>query len=69
MIRNSNGGALHQRSWPSRRLPICAICNEWVELENSKTDEDGQAIHEECYLQKLHNEAVTDDHIKSSKRM
>lgn len=38
----------------SRALPTCPVCNERVELETSKTDEDGQAIHEECYLRKLH---------------
>jgi hypothetical protein len=24
-----------------------------VSLENSKTDEDGQATHEECYVEKI----------------
>jgi len=31
----------------------CPICNEPVSLETSKTDEDGQAIHEECYASKV----------------
>lgn len=31
----------------------CPICNEPVSLETSKTDEDGQAIHEECYAEKV----------------
>jgi len=30
------------------RLPICRICWEPVELETGKTDENGQANHEEC---------------------
>jgi hypothetical protein len=30
------------------RLPICRICWEPVELETSKTDENGQTKHEEC---------------------
>ena len=30
------------------RLPICRICWEPVELETSKTDENGQTNHEEC---------------------
>jgi hypothetical protein len=34
------------------------MCNERVELESSKTDEDGHAIHEECYLQKIHVEKI-----------
>ena len=33
--------------------PQCAICRESVELEESKADERGQAIHEDCYLSKL----------------
>ena len=35
------------------KLPICPICSEGVELEISKTDEDGKPIHEECYLIKI----------------
>jgi hypothetical protein len=31
----------------------CPICNEPVSLETSKTDEDGHAIHEECYASKV----------------
>jgi len=31
-------------------LPICPICNQPVALETAKTDEHGQAIHEECYV-------------------
>jgi hypothetical protein len=33
--------------WYSK-LPVCPLCNEAVELETSKSDEDGKAIHEEC---------------------
>ena len=29
--------------------PICPICREPVRLEDAKTDEDGRAIHEDCY--------------------
>ena len=36
-----------------RREPSCPICNEPVSLESSKTDEDGQATHEECYVAKV----------------
>lgn len=28
----------------------CTICKEPVNLEESKTDEYGQAIHENCYV-------------------
>jgi hypothetical protein len=31
-------------------LPSCRICNDPVLLETSKTDEYGQAVHEECYV-------------------
>ena len=31
-------------------LPQCAICKESVTLEESKTDERGRAIHENCYI-------------------
>ena len=34
-------------------LPACPICNKEVLLETAKTDEDGRALHEECYLLKL----------------
>jgi hypothetical protein len=33
--------------------PECVICKESVELEESKVDEHGQAIHEECYVSTL----------------
>jgi hypothetical protein len=33
-----------------RITPICSICNKPIDLETSKTDERGQAVHEECYL-------------------
>jgi len=29
---------------------MCWVCNEPVQLETAKTNEDGRAIHEECYL-------------------
>ncbi|HEY6370591.1 MAG TPA: hypothetical protein VIX37_08425 [Candidatus Sulfotelmatobacter sp.] len=34
-------------------LPTCSICSRPVPLENSKTDEGGKAVHEECYVLKL----------------
>jgi hypothetical protein len=30
--------------------PICAICKEPVALAESKTDEHGHAVHENCYI-------------------
>jgi hypothetical protein len=32
---------------------ICSICHQPVAVENSKTDENGHAIHEDCYLQRV----------------
>jgi hypothetical protein len=34
---------------PTRYSPICPRCSEPVRLEDAKTDEDGRAIHEDCY--------------------
>jgi hypothetical protein len=36
-----------------QRVPDCAICNNPVLLETSKTDENGHAVHEECYVLKV----------------
>jgi hypothetical protein len=33
----------------------CSICHLPVTLESSKTDGNGQAVHEDCYYLKLHN--------------
>ena len=33
--------------------PLCFICQTPVELEISKTDENGRAVHERCYLLRL----------------
>jgi len=30
--------------------PYCAICEQPVNLEESKTDEHGHAVHENCYV-------------------
>ncbi|HLZ41638.1 MAG TPA: hypothetical protein VKQ11_11785 [Candidatus Sulfotelmatobacter sp.] len=38
---------------PSAKTTLCSACNEPVSLETAKTDESGQAIHEECYLVNL----------------
>jgi hypothetical protein len=34
-------------------LPACAVCNRPVQLETSKTDENGKAVHGECYVLKV----------------
>jgi hypothetical protein len=35
------------------RLPKCSICNEPVEIKTAKTDEDGKAVHEDCYVGRM----------------
>jgi hypothetical protein len=42
-----------------RELPLCSICNAPVPLESAKTDENGEAIHEECYTLKVQRHQVT----------
>jgi hypothetical protein len=32
------------------RLPTCSICNKTVETETATSDDDGKAVHEECWL-------------------
>jgi hypothetical protein len=34
-------------------LPTCPLCEKPVFLETAKTDENGNAIHEDCYLLKV----------------
>jgi hypothetical protein len=42
------------RQFTSRpRFPMCSLCNEPVELESAKTDEDGKVVHEECYVLRM----------------
>ena len=40
--------------------PQCVLCRESVQLEESKADERGQAIHEECYVSKLVGRKTTE---------
>jgi hypothetical protein len=37
----------------------CPICKNAVPLESAYTDEDGQGVHEECYIFKLHSKHVS----------
>ncbi len=34
-------------------LPRCILCDNLVLLGSSKTDENGKAVHEECYLLRM----------------
>ena len=39
---------------PIFRAPVeCSICGSRISLEDSKVNEDGQPVHEECYVSKL----------------
>jgi hypothetical protein len=40
-------------------LTPCILCNEPVPLDSSKTDEDGKAVHEECYLLRMRLKRAT----------
>jgi hypothetical protein len=41
------------------RLPKCSICDEPVELETAKTDEDGKPVHEDCYIRRTRLKEIT----------
>ena len=32
---------------------LCVICDAPVKLEHCKIDEDGEAVHDKCYLSKI----------------
>jgi hypothetical protein len=44
---------LSEQTSPGQWRPECVICKESVSLEHSKTDEHGQAIHEDCYVSQV----------------
>jgi len=39
-------------------LPRCVICKQAVKLTESKADEYGQAVHEDCYVSMLVSKQV-----------
>ena len=49
MIRSAR---LHM-AWPQESVHICWICGNRVSLEKCKIDEQGQAVHEDCYVAKV----------------
>jgi len=56
--RDSPEVHLHQtpKAERLRAQPVpCAICAGPVDLERCKIDENGSAVHADCYLQKLSN--------------
>jgi hypothetical protein len=40
---------------------LCRICGKPIAVETSKTDGDGQAIHEDCYVLKVKLEQASED--------
>ncbi len=47
---------------PLPSLPTCPICHKPVSIETSKTDENGHAVHEKCYV----SQVVPKKHPKSA---
>jgi hypothetical protein len=39
----------------------CQICHKPVMLETARTDEHGNAVHEECYVRAVETRKVSDD--------
>jgi hypothetical protein len=39
-------------NFATRRSVLCSICARQVNLETSKTDEGGRAVHEDCYVRR-----------------
>lgn len=40
-------------SSPTRSLVLCTICKKPVALEETKTDSEGAAVHERCYVMEI----------------
>jgi hypothetical protein len=56
-------GSAHYASRPKL---VCCICSKPVALEVSKTDERGNAVHEECYVRKTISKFKRDDSLRLS---
>lgn len=33
-----------------QRFPVCPVCKDSVELTTARANEDGQALHDDCYI-------------------
>ena len=42
-----------RKMMPSTSQPQCWICSQPCQLEDCKIDEEGHAVHDECYAAKL----------------
>jgi hypothetical protein len=47
--------------YASQQGLVCCICAQPVPLETSKTDEGGNAVHEECYVSRTIRKFHLDD--------
>jgi hypothetical protein len=45
---------------------ICSVCNEPIQLETSKTDENGKATQEECYIVRVIGKKLARPHCARS---
>ena len=34
-------------------IPTCSVCHNPINIETTKTDEDGKPVHEDCHVQLL----------------
>jgi len=48
---NAHPGPIPKRQ---ESVLVCWLCNKRVPVETAKTDENGAAMHEDCYLLRLH---------------
>lgn len=44
---------------PGSQTTLCSTCCKPIALEVAKTDESGQAIHEDCYLLELNRKQAS----------
>ena len=47
--QKENGAGVHEQA-DGKSNVTCRVCGQGVALENARTDDDGRAVHEQCYL-------------------
>ena len=65
-MRRRPTASYNLNAFPKRLLKdvsgtFCPICNNPVAMESAKTDENGHAVHEDCYVLKIKLEKATAD--------
>jgi len=48
------------------RFQMCPICLESIDLCTAETDDEGRAVHEECYLMKMKGNPPTENSEETS---